>query len=119
MSCSGRERGMVNHDMTEQAIPVPFRPVQPPWTQFEALIDLPEATQGTIEVEGAAIEGDADTHSHLTVRLFPRGREMREVPLSEVPALARSEDNFVWVDLATYRAADLRRVAGVLGLPDA
>jgi hypothetical protein len=31
---------MVNQDVTEPNVPVTFRPVQPPWTQFIACILL-------------------------------------------------------------------------------
>ena len=109
---------MVEQAITELASPVTFRPVRSPESQFETLLDLPEAARGTVEIEGPAAEGDADGGGQLTVRLFPRGSGARAVSLEELPALVRSEENFVWVDLAAFRGVDLRRVAGALGLPE-
>ena len=109
---------MASQDMMEPAAPRPFRSVRPPATPFEALLDLPEAAQGTVEVEGAIREDDLERRGQLTVWLFPRGKGLREVPLAEVTALARSEDNFLWIDLTAFTAAEMRHVAGVLGLPE-
>jgi magnesium transporter len=70
-----------------------------------------------VEFEGPAPDGPEE--GELVAWLFHRGDAPRQVALDDVAELARSEDNFVWVQLWGYTAGRLRSLGDVLALDPA
>ncbi len=82
--------------------------------------DVPLATLGALETEGTAAtkqEQKEAESGQIRALLFVPDAEPRAVPVHEVPALAREERNFVWVDLQGYARQDLQQLADLLKLP--
>lgn len=77
--------------------------------------DVADIAQDVVEVEGAAAGRSATTA--VRVLLFSPTTEPHEVDLNAVPELIQHDENFVWVDVGPYAAADLQQLVLDFGLP--
>jgi magnesium transporter len=67
----------------------------------------------------AAVAEAGSARGTIVAWLFAEEVEPREVPRSELAALAADDDAFVWIDLTGYGPADLEALRADLALPEA
>ena len=78
--------------------------------------ELPGVAEGIVQEEGPPAASPEVPDCPITAWLFRADTVPHQVPLDALPELVARDENFAWVNLSEYAEADLRTLAGTLGL---